>query len=147
MGDKRLHPDTLKLIPGAFGSILSDHQVIVEHISASELGRRRKGRYRITIVGPAFGGQWGFRSGHLEKLSRAAAKSVTSKMQKGPALRSERIAMIAPPIVWLHLGRKHAAIYRQYVPPFSGGFARRLFYGAGYVLGLVAGPGVQDRNS
>jgi hypothetical protein len=55
--------------------------------------------------------------------------------------------MIAPPIVWFHLGRKHAALYHQYVPPLGGGFARRLFYWVGYVLGLVAGPAAEDRNS
>src|SRR5580704_7383244 len=72
MGDKRLHPDTLKSIPSGFGSILRDHQVIVEHLSMKEFGSR-KNRYRITVEGPVFGGQWGFRSGDLEKLSRAAA--------------------------------------------------------------------------
>jgi hypothetical protein len=51
---------------------LSDHQVVIEHISGKELGSR-KGRYRITVEGPIFGGQWGFQSGQLEKLSRAAA--------------------------------------------------------------------------
>ena len=74
MGDGRLYPETLKSIPSGFGSILSDHQVIIEHVSGKELDSR-KGQYRITVEGPAFAGQWGFRSGHLEKLSRAAAKT------------------------------------------------------------------------
>jgi hypothetical protein len=76
MGDKRLYPKTLKSIPSAFGSILSGHQVIIEHISGKELGHR-KGRYRITVEGPVFAGGWGFRSGDLEKLARAAAKGAT----------------------------------------------------------------------
>jgi hypothetical protein len=81
MGDKRLYPETLKSIPSAFGSILSGHQVIIEHISGKELGHR-KGRYRITVEGPVFAGGWGFRSGDLEKLARAAAKGATLNFKR-----------------------------------------------------------------
>jgi hypothetical protein len=81
MGDKRLHPDTLKSISRASGSILSGHQVIVEHVPGKDIGRR-KGRYQITVEGPAFGGRWHFWSGKLEKLSRAAAnKNKTSGLE------------------------------------------------------------------
>jgi hypothetical protein len=72
MGDKRLHPETLNSVSSTFGSILSGHQVIIEHVPARDVGGR-KGRYRITVEGPAFGGRWQFWSGKLEKLSRAAA--------------------------------------------------------------------------
>jgi hypothetical protein len=53
--------------------------------------------------------------------------------------------MIAPPIVYFHLGRRHAWLYHQYVPPLSGGFQRILFYRIGYIIGLVAGPGRSER--
>jgi hypothetical protein len=81
MGDKRLHPETLKAVPNGLGSILSGHQVIIEHFPGRVFGRR-KGRYQITVEGPAFAGKWGFRSGHLEKLSRAVAKGATPKFKR-----------------------------------------------------------------
>jgi hypothetical protein len=77
-GEGRLHPHTLEALPKEFGSILPGHQVEVSHISAQELGRRRKGRYRIIVHGPAFGGGWAFASGKLERLSRLAAHRVPS---------------------------------------------------------------------
>jgi hypothetical protein len=76
MGERRLRPDTIEALTKEFGSILPDHQVEISHSSAKELGRRRKGRYRIMVTGPAFGGAWYFSSGKLERLSRLAAHNV-----------------------------------------------------------------------
>jgi hypothetical protein len=82
MGEKRLHPDTLKNLPSGFGSILPGHQVTVRHVPAIEFGRRRKGQYHITVEGPALAGGWRFYSGKLERLSRLAAEQI--RMPHGP---------------------------------------------------------------
>ena len=75
MDGKRLTPETLQSIPGDFGSILPDHQVIIEHVSGKML-KRRKGHYLLTVDGPIYGGRWHFFSGRLERLSRNAARAV-----------------------------------------------------------------------
>jgi hypothetical protein len=80
IGEGRLHPTTLEALPKGFGSILPGHQMKISHIPAKELGRRRKGQYRILVSGPAFGGGWHFSSGKLERLSRLAAHKATSAM-------------------------------------------------------------------
>src|SRR5690348_9793728 len=68
MGHKRLVPETLRLVPNAFGGILPDHLVGVIHVSGKLMGRR-KGHYLFEIEGPVFAGRWGpFPSGKLENL-------------------------------------------------------------------------------
>lgn len=80
MSDGRLHPRTLEALPKGFGSILPSHDVQIFHVAAKELGRRRKGQYRVEVRGPAFAGRWHFSSGKLERLSRLAThKSEGSK--------------------------------------------------------------------
>jgi hypothetical protein len=67
MGDGRLTPDTLKSVR------LPNDEFTICHVSAEDAGRTR-GHYRISMAG----GQWTFRSGTLEKLSRGAVKKHSS---------------------------------------------------------------------
>jgi hypothetical protein len=76
MGEKRLHPDTLTMIPSGVESVLPGHQVTVEHVSAKDLGRRKTGQYRIRVEGPALAGGWRFYPGKLERLSRLAVNRI-----------------------------------------------------------------------
>jgi hypothetical protein len=121
MGGKRLHPETLRSVPSRFGGILSGHQVTIEHISAKELGRRRKGRYQITVEGPVFGGQWGFRSGELERLSRAAANAKGGggliRLENAPGRRSLEKAMVIAvfAIAGMMWASDHFRFYRETV--------------------------------
>ena len=66
MRSDRLYPDDLLKLSRQVGAILPNHSVVVEHVSGKELASR-KGRYVITIEGPAFAGKWSFTSGELEK--------------------------------------------------------------------------------
>jgi hypothetical protein len=72
LGERRLTPETLEAIPKEFGAILPAHLVAIFHVPARDLGRRRKGQYRVRVDGPIFGGGWHFSSGKLERLSRLA---------------------------------------------------------------------------
>jgi hypothetical protein len=63
MVDTRLTPDTLKSVR------LPNDEFTICHVSAEEAGWKR-GHYRISMAG----GQWTFRPGILEKLSREAVK-------------------------------------------------------------------------
>lgn len=74
MDGKRLTPETLTRLPTAFGSILPNHQVTIEHVSGKKLGRR-KGIYVITVEGHPLGGKWQFMSGELEGLCRNVGRS------------------------------------------------------------------------
>jgi len=63
LGERRLTPDTLRSVR------LPNDEFTICHVSAEEAGWKR-GHYRISMAG----GEWKFRSGTLEKLSRAAVK-------------------------------------------------------------------------
>jgi len=71
MRSNRLYPEDLARLSANVGAILPDHSVVVEHISGKALGSR-KGRYVITIEGPAFSGRWHFWSGQLERQATSA---------------------------------------------------------------------------
>jgi hypothetical protein len=71
MNGKRLVPEILALVPSSHGSVVPQHLTSVSHVSGTS-GRRR-GHYIIRIVGPRTDGQWRFRAGQLETLSRLAA--------------------------------------------------------------------------
>jgi hypothetical protein len=74
MGDRRLTPETLKSV------LMPNDEFTISHVSGREAGWK-SGYYKISMTG----GQWTFRSGRLEKLSRAAAKS---KIQPRPLQNS-----------------------------------------------------------
>jgi hypothetical protein len=80
MGEQRLRPEHLLLLPGDLGSILPGHRVTVRHVSGKELGRR-KGHYVVVVGGPVYAGNWRFLSGKLEKLARAASKQPLPKLK------------------------------------------------------------------
>lgn len=74
IGERRLTPDTLRLVR------LPNEEFTIQHISAGEAGRKR-GHYRISMAG----GAWNFRSGLLEKLSRAAIKKQSAIQSPTPS--------------------------------------------------------------
>jgi hypothetical protein len=72
MGPQQLNP---QILPRVSRDGLPNHQIIFTHMAGQEL-RSRKGKYVLEIVGPLYAGRWVFFSGQLEKLARAAAKTV-----------------------------------------------------------------------
>ena len=71
LGSAQLRPEDLAQVDT---SVLPGQYVLFQHKPGRELGTR-KGMYYLSIGGPAFAGEWGFTSGHLEHLARAAAKA------------------------------------------------------------------------
>ncbi|MBV8683621.1 MAG: hypothetical protein JO111_12160 [Caulobacteraceae bacterium] len=75
MAGGRLHPQTLKNLPVAFGEVLPNHLVKITHKTKAELSQSA-GLYVITITGDRWrDSQGGIRSGELERLSREAAQA------------------------------------------------------------------------
>lgn len=68
MGEKRLTPETLKLVR------MPDDQFTISHVARNDVSRKT-GYYQISTCG----GRWKFRSGHLEKLCRAAARAAATQ--------------------------------------------------------------------
>jgi|SRR5215831_7064589 len=71
LGPAQLNPEILDRVSHEG---LPGHEIIFEHKSGREQGRR-KGIYTLVISGPAFAGKWHLPSGQLEKLARAAVKT------------------------------------------------------------------------
>lgn len=71
MGEGRLRPEVLGLLPSGPGAIITGHTVLITHRSGRDLGQKR-GRYQIDLTGDRWidGGRWLFWSGDLEKLAR-----------------------------------------------------------------------------
>jgi hypothetical protein len=74
MAGGRLHPNTLKEVPLELGAVVRDHCIYLRHIPKSATGDKT-GRYVLELRGSRWNGvEWRFRSGELERLSRAAAE-------------------------------------------------------------------------
>jgi hypothetical protein len=71
MTARRLSPEVLSEVRNGLGTIVPDHEVVVEHLSGEAAGARGN-HYRIAIDGPRVAGTWTFRSGELELLARAS---------------------------------------------------------------------------